>query len=180
MRVAFVVGTIEGRGGMETTLSHWVRALRQSGMSAQIMLLDPPKHDRWLADLPLAVRLAAWCRGRTPVLASWIHFPFKDYPRIDWLKRADVHFAISHGLQAQLERRFPHQRTVWLPNFIEIGAANPVVQSPDWALVFIGRLAAQKRVDILLRAISRTKPLQIVGDEPERPALEALVSELGL
>ena len=52
--------------------------------------------------------------------------------------------------------------------------------------VTLGRLTTQKRIAILIEAVNRLAaeghpvPLTIVGDGPERPALERLVTELGL
>jgi glycosyltransferase involved in cell wall biosynthesis len=57
------------------------------------------------------------------------------------------------------------------------GLAPPIV-------AFAGRLLHQKGVDLLLRAVERLKELRpslaIVGEGPERPALERLAGELGL
>lgn len=53
-------------------------------------------------------------------------------------------------------------------------------------VVTLGRLTAQKRIAILIDAVHRLAadgrpvPLTIVGDGPERPALERRVTELGL
>ncbi len=51
--------------------------------------------------------------------------------------------------------------------------------------MFAGRLAEEKHVDVLIRAIGKTPPelnvhLEIVGGGEVRPALEALVQQLGL
>lgn len=61
----------------------------------------------------------------------------------------------------------------------------------DWSaggagLLVVSRLVAQKRVDLALEALAvlhdvgRHFPLTIVGDGPERPALEALAKRLGV
>ncbi len=50
-------------------------------------------------------------------------------------------------------------------------------------LLFVGRLTAQKGVDHLLRALATQLPavtLDVVGDGPERSALESLAGELGV
>lgn len=50
-------------------------------------------------------------------------------------------------------------------------------------LVYVGRLVAEKGVDLLLRAMRQLDPpvtLEVVGDGPERAALERLVRELEL
>lgn len=50
-------------------------------------------------------------------------------------------------------------------------------------IAYLGRLTAQKRVDLLLEAVHRAKltaPVTIVGDGPARGELEQLASRLGL
>jgi glycosyltransferase involved in cell wall biosynthesis len=49
-------------------------------------------------------------------------------------------------------------------------------------LVFAGRLALQKSLDVALRALRECEGVELVvaGDGPERPGLEALARELGL
>ncbi|WP_285240912.1 glycosyltransferase [Pseudarthrobacter sp. MEB009] len=56
---------------------------------------------------------------------------------------------------------------------------------PHPTVMFAGRLAEEKHVDVLIRAIGKTPPelnvhLEIVGGGEVRPALEALVQKLGL
>jgi phosphatidylinositol alpha-1,6-mannosyltransferase len=56
----------------------------------------------------------------------------------------------------------------------------------NWVLLTIARLVPRKGIDRLIRAVVRltvelpTLKLVILGDGPERPALESLVSELGV
>ena len=50
-------------------------------------------------------------------------------------------------------------------------------------LLFVGRLTPQKGLDVLLQAMAKvrqTLTLDVVGDGPERPALENLARELGI
>jgi glycosyltransferase involved in cell wall biosynthesis len=49
-------------------------------------------------------------------------------------------------------------------------------------LVFAGRLALQKSLDVALRALAESEGVELVlaGDGPERPGLEALAGELGV
>lgn len=60
------------------------------------------------------------------------------------------------------------------------------IDHPDYPVIlFSGRLAVEKNVDVLIRAVARfrgeTPPhLHIVGAGEQRPKLEALVNELGL
>lgn len=59
------------------------------------------------------------------------------------------------------------------------------VNAGPFTVLFVGRLVERKGVDVLLDAAARLNPLQdfrvvIVGDGPERPALEARAARLGL
>lgn len=50
-------------------------------------------------------------------------------------------------------------------------------------IVFIGRLSAQKGIEAAIRAVARMRRsvvLDIVGDGPDRPALQELVEQLGI
>ncbi|NKX49077.1 glycosyltransferase family 4 protein [Arthrobacter deserti] len=85
---------------------------------------------------------------------------------------------------ARLEKVLP------LPNGIDASnyelAPGEVVDRPGHPTVlFVGRLAQEKHVDVLIEAVGRTDPalnvhLEIVGGGEVRPALEAKVAELGL
>lgn len=76
----------------------------------------------------------------------------------------------------------------FIPNGINIPAEVPRNHNGPLRLLFIGRLASQKGIDILLHALGRLAlggeptpyQLKIVGDGPERVPLETLASTLGL
>jgi glycogen synthase len=61
---------------------------------------------------------------------------------------------------------------------------DPFAHLPRPRIAFVGRLAAQKSVHTLVKAVSRLRTLGVqvllVGDGLQRPKLEALVHELGL
>jgi len=74
---------------------------------------------------------------------------------------------------------FPDRMNV-LNNFIDARDL-PVKGSPGGPLVFAGRLAHEKGVDVLVRAVGRLSPdarLQVAGDGPERQALERLAADV--
>lgn len=86
-------------------------------------------------------------------------------------------------------------RFEWLPNLAETDrfealcaeALPPRVVAPRCGprLVGVGRLHSQKGFDLLLRALAALPPgmpweLNLAGDGPEGPALQALTDELGL
>ncbi|MCL6453650.1 MAG: glycosyltransferase [Alicyclobacillus sp.] len=47
-RVLFVLGTISGRGGIESALKQWFQALEQNGYTPTVVLLDRPHYTDWL------------------------------------------------------------------------------------------------------------------------------------
>ncbi|MGG5172107.1 glycosyltransferase [Pseudarthrobacter sp. J1738] len=65
-------------------------------------------------------------------------------------------------------------------------APGEVIEPHEFPTVlFAGRLAEEKHIDVLIKAVAKTPPalnvhLEIVGGGEQRPALEALVAELGL
>ena len=107
---------------------------------------------------------------------SRIHATTKAYGRVDRL------VCPSRFLEGKMRRAgvYP-ERLRWLPNFVDVPAGSGA-SSPGEGLVFAGRLSHEKGVDVLLRAVAPVPEarLDIAGDGPERPALEALASELGL
>lgn len=69
-----------------------------------------------------------------------------------------------------------------MPVATELFSSDPSVQRGS-ALLFVGRLTAQKGVDILLRALTLLSPeimLDVVGDGAERDALKGLAGSLGV
>lgn len=72
---------------------------------------------------------------------------------------------------------FPARMQV-LNNFVD-AAAFPAKAASGGGMVFAGRLSAEKGVDVLIEATARLRPeirLEIAGEGPERPALEALAA----
>ena len=71
-------------------------------------------------------------------------------------------------------------------NGVAIDAIQAALRQPKVDVIYLGRLIDEKRVDLLLHAIaglSRDRPRVtglIVGEGPERAALEALAASLGL
>lgn len=105
------------------------------------------------------------------------------------LRHADGIVAISTGLKALAEPLVPGASIQVIPNGIDrtafYPAAEPLPPSP-LRLLFVGRLAKQKAVSVLLEAVTLLHRsgldlhLTIVGDGPERLALEHVVAKEGL
>jgi len=109
--------------------------------------------------------------------------------RLAFLKQFDALITYSRrGADEYAALGFPSDRIYVAPN---AAAARPHLPPPSRSpryegrpsVLFVGRLQARKRVDDLLRA-SASLPhilqprLVIVGDGPERPALEALAKQV--
>ncbi len=101
-------------------------------------------------------------------------------------RRARLVTAVSQEMALWIQRATGH----WIPP----GQVHPMPADTSrfaWSeggdgAVVVARLTAQKRVDLAIRAIGvlatlgARLPLTIIGDGPERQALELLASELGL
>ncbi|HEX9636000.1 MAG TPA: glycosyltransferase family 4 protein [Acidobacteriota bacterium] len=80
-----------------------------------------------------------------------------------------------------LEFGWPAERLVHLPYLLSPQAFERPALARGAVVVYAGRLAQEKGVDVLLRAAARAKlRVLIAGDGPERARLERLVEELGL
>ncbi|HNJ15546.1 MAG TPA: glycosyltransferase family 4 protein, partial [Anaerolineales bacterium] len=79
---------------------------------------------------------------------------------------------------------FPHEKIFVAHNSVSPKPTfnlQPATFKPTPSILFVGRLQARKRVDHLLRACAEmdSKPrLMIVGDGPERAALESLAKDV--
>ena len=78
----------------------------------------------------------------------------------------------SHGL--------PSEKLVLLPNGVDVERIQPSPDDAGYAL-YVGRLSIEKGLRTLLRSMrSAPTELRIVGDGPERAALESEAQQLGL
>jgi glycosyltransferase involved in cell wall biosynthesis len=165
---------------------------------------------------PFVPVYAAWLGTRltrTPLVATWHEFwgehwhtYLNDRRLVARLARigeaaarplADRRVAVSAftarrllGDAASPVRRGWQEAIDIVPNGVDLDAlgvgasTKPATRRID--VVFVGRLIAEKRVDLLLRAIAMLAPshpwlrCEVVGDGPERESLAALTDELGL
>lgn len=100
------------------------------------------------------------------------------------LRRADAVITLSRSMQQYFQGRLPNARVELIPNGISLPALGQRGRRQDGPVIYVGTLKRQKGVDVLLRAWARlpahAPSLRLVGDGPQRPALEALARELGL
>ena len=105
------------------------------------------------------------------------------------LKRARAVIANAPGLARLSESRDPVPVHV-IPNGVDTEVFRPPeageARSADFRILFVGRLHELKNIHLILRSAAELQrsgipvSLDLVGDGPERPALEALAGELGI
>jgi len=142
----------------------------------------------------------------SPAAVRWMHA--RGRPVIGWGLGAPPAGGLTGGLRIMFRRRFVAQFDAMITyseqgaeEYIGLGsppgrtfiAANAVAARPGPQLerasptgrpgriLFVGRLQARKRVDLLLEAAAKLEPrpeLMIVGDGPERQRLQALAANV--
>jgi glycosyltransferase involved in cell wall biosynthesis len=145
--------------------------------------------------------------SRTPLVATW-HEHWGDHwqaylpdrPAVARLARlaesaakplADRRVAVSAFTARRMTRDGTGRNVDVVPNGVDLASLrtapgeNAPTTAPRSDVLFVGRLIAEKRVDLLIRAVAElatTRPrvrCLVVGDGPERAALEGLTGELG-
>lgn len=166
------------------------RALRNSRPDAVISFCD----------ITNVLVLAAGTGMRVPVIVSERIDP-RRYPigrfwsalRRLVYRRAAALVVQTEALRPWAETHTAPGRVAVIPNPVRVEAATAECQidaatrqAPEHRIVAMGRLDPQKGFDVLLRAFARCAlqapdwTLTILGEGPERPALECMISELGL
>jgi glycosyltransferase involved in cell wall biosynthesis len=153
----------------------------------------------------LVVEANARCLS-TPAAIQWMHrrdkpvigwglgsplsgplFRFRQRGRLSFLRQFDALIAYSQrGADEYAALGFPRENIFVAHNAVSEPPSSPLPERPltfnvQPCILFVGRLQARKRVDNLLRVCAQmeSKPrLVIVGDGPERLALESLAKEI--
>ena len=128
-------------------------------------------------------KVLGWGLGSPPLSGSLAGFRQKS--RISFLSQFDALLAYSQrGAEEYATLGFPREKIFVAHNSVspkpETNHQSPITNSQP-TILFVGRLQARKRVDYLLRACAEmeSKPhLVIVGDGPERAALESLARDV--
>ncbi len=150
--------------------------------------LSTPAAIRWMKrrDLPVI----GWGLGARPpsgstlFLQKWAEWPREAF-RHSFVNQFDALLTYSrHGAQEYEALGFPADKIFVAPNAAARRPSQPLVGRPmefngKPVVLFVGRLQARKRIDLLLQACEALpraiQPrLVIVGDGPEREALENL------
>jgi glycosyltransferase involved in cell wall biosynthesis len=97
---------------------------------------------------------------------------------------ADALIATTPILKRYLESFVPAERVHLIPNGVDTALFHPAApDAPREGLIYVGRLAPQKRLDLLLRAVAllpKPVPVTLVGAGSLEADLRQLASELGL
>ncbi|HUP17796.1 MAG TPA: glycosyltransferase family 4 protein [Acidimicrobiia bacterium] len=88
-----------------------------------------------------------------------------------WKNRVDRFLVLTDFMKEILERSgLPASRIDLTPNFVDDPGPRPSLPGQSNTVLFVGRLAPEKGIDVLLRAWERSKPpglnLEVVGDGP--------------
>jgi glycosyltransferase involved in cell wall biosynthesis len=174
-------------------LTRLVREARRSSVVVSGTEVGPSLLLAWLAARltrrPLAVLVQASLSG---ALAEWV--PPRLHPLTRWVHtHADLAVCVSPGLVDEVRRAgVPEERIAVVAVGIDVTATReaavepvpPVTDRPY--LVAVGRLVPQKGFDVLVEAYAlaagrlSTHDLVVVGEGPERAALQALRDRHGL
>jgi glycosyltransferase involved in cell wall biosynthesis len=113
--------------------------------------------------------------------------------RVPLLRLLDEHLACINAMTSRIEAEIREiglsgPRISNIPNgvAIRVDVVHRTPEDPILRAIFVGRLVEQKGVDILLQALSRLRfsgqdlALEIIGDGPERSALQKMTASLGL
>ncbi len=99
------------------------------------------------------------------------------------LKHSAAVTTVSRWLQEETESIAPGNEPIVAPMPVATDLFSPGGERDARRLLFVGRLSAQKGIESLLRAVAAMKlasELDVVGDGPDRAALERLAGELGI
>jgi len=160
----------------------FIRWLEETNPDALIVEANP----RYLAT-PSAVN---WMHSRGRKVIGWgLGSPsvsgFRKQRRLSFINQFDAMLSYSQrGAEEYAALGFPHEKIFVAHNSVSSAPENPNdrPQAVDYVtILFVGRLQARKRIDSLLRVCAEleTEPrLIIVGDGPERLAMESLAKEI--
>lgn len=100
------------------------------------------------------------------------------------MKRIDAFVALSSAVRdLYVDHGLPAEKVEVIPNMLDPAFSVPDRESePGTSLLYVGTLVAHKGVDDLVRALTKLPEeysLTVVGDGPERGALERLAADLG-
>lgn len=171
-------------------VAQWI-ALRRVARSVRPHVVNP----HWIVPQGLVVAVSRRLPGRPRVVltAHGSDVFALNAPALRRLKRwildrADTVTVNSSATRAEVERIAPGATVLTIPMGVDLDAVRVERRPRDELLrvLFVGRLSGQKGVDDLVRAAEilrdagRSVAVRVVGDGPERAALERAAQQSGL
>jgi glycosyltransferase involved in cell wall biosynthesis len=129
--------------------------------------------------------LGEWVRGQDSLFWGLLgHFATIFAARLP----QDRIVAVSQQCKSKLTALgVPERKITIIPNGVDLSLFDAtIVEKKPRQVLYVGRLVRLKNVDLLIRAFATVvgnipnATLKVVGDGPERPALESLAAHLGL
>ena len=171
-------------GLLQPSFIHWLQIWRPGALivEANPRYLSTPAAIRWMHEHNGPV--IGWGLGAPPAKGIEARL------RGRFLHDLDAVIAYSrNGAEQFIAAGLPPERVFVAPNAVTPRPAQPPLLRPPYFqgdranLLFIGRLQARKRLDVLLRACAalpaHLRPqLVIIGDGPERQPLQQLADEI--
>ena len=152
-------------------------------MEANPRCLSTPSAIRWMHGRGRPV--IGWGLGSPPLSGSGARF--RQMRRLLFLMQFDALIAYSRrGADEYAVLGFPREKIFVAHNSVSAPPTFPLASRPSTFdlqphILFVGRLQARKRIDLLLRAcaaLGSNPRLVIVGEGPEWAALQALAKEI--
>ncbi len=137
--------------------------------------------------MALAVRKALeQLDARTKVVA-WVHGPLEMYKKYEvggaeCLGFADKIFVLNERTRRLLGKLLPQVPAELVRNPVDFLKCREIVPEHHRCLLFVGRLSEEKRVSLILEAVAASDGwrIKIIGNGPERTALEEYARQAGL
>ncbi|MBO6241712.1 MAG: glycosyltransferase [Butyrivibrio sp.] len=119
------------------------------------------------------------------IVASWLHAPLSMYEASnfgggDYVKYADLHFAISNEIAGAIRNADPDGIIYRVNNPVDLSKIHPIERRNKGTLLFVGRLSEEKNIGIIIGAIALARTewkLDIIGDGDEKEKLINLANE---
>ena len=188
--LSIVVGNTETGFGMDPR-SWWTSRRLLASRQFDVLHMHEP-----LMPLPSWFVLA---HARVPVVATFHTYREQGhrwYPKSRWIfdplmKRVHVRLAVSKAARQTVAEHFPGEYEV-VPNAIDVDRFSAASSRPQAMpanrrhVLYVGRLEPRKGVDRLMQAMATVQQriadvqLVVVGDGPDRQALESQAQALGV
>ncbi len=165
-------------------LTNWLQNWNPDAliMEANPRYLSTPSAIRWMHRRGRPV--VGWGLGSPPL--SGLGSGFRQRRRLSFLRKFDALIAYSQrGAEEYAALGFPKDKIFVAHNSVSPAPTSEPDPKPSvtdrFTILFVGRLQARKRLNFLFRACAQLESnprLVIVGDGPERDALQSLAKEV--